>query len=1151
MASILKHLRSSTADKRPTASGLADGQIAINTASGTPAMFFKDNAGNIIKVGPAHVGIIAPNASPAGSAGNSEGELWIDENLSTRGLKYYDGTTFLNLTPSGTTTTVGLVELATDAETQTGTDNVRAVTPSGLQSKISDSTSTTSSITIASSTAVKSAYDLANAALPKAGGTLTGELLISPSGSLVFEGSSDDSFETTIAVTNPTADRTITFPNVNGDVVTTGDTGTVTSTMIADGTIVNADINASAAIVDTKLATISTAGKVSNSATTATSANTASAIIARDASGNFTAGTITANLSGNASTVTTNANLTGDVTSVGNATSIAAGVIVNADVNASAAIAGTKISPDFGSQNVTTTGTVTGASLSPTSSTVPSNGVYLPAANNVAISTGGSGRLFVDSSGRVGVGAAPATIFDTTESAAGAYSSWTIRNTATNGYAQQQFLIGANGASGQAAINYAPGIFFAIGPTANDTTTPIVLRNNNGTERLRITSAGLVGIGVSSPQELFHVNNTSASNSRIRLTNATTGTGLFDGFDVSCGSTGVAALIQWEQQPFQIYTNNGSAVDPRLTIDNSGKVGIGTTSPSTTFHVSSSSGNPALIASSTFFNVLKFTSSTNTSGCSFGIDGSSNATIENSDATKGITFVGGATERARIDSSGRLGIGTQSPSSGLHLHNATAGSAANFTISNPANNWSIRTGTTENALVFVENQFGSEKARIDSSGRLGIGTSSVTNSANVDIQLDTVPATDTYAKLQLRSGNYGYILKGGLKQGVGAQLHFDINNNGAVSTQMVLDTGGRLGIGTTSPASSASNTVDVYGSASSAVNFHNATSGTGAADGGVVGQYGSDLVVFNYENGTIQFGTSNAEKARIDSSGRLLVGTSSYTAASGSGSAQYAPLIVQGYTGGSTGAGIVTIANGTAGASITNNTVIGVLSFAGNNASEFATIKTEADAGCGAGDFPGRLVFSTTADNASSPTERMRIRNDGTILINTTSTDPAAATGFQFTSGGILFDSVNASTNATNTLHVYSINAAAYRFYVGMDGTVNATNTTISAISDQRFKENIRDLDTGLNEILALQPRRFDWKKGKGKNTHNDQGFIAQEFEQVFPEMVGEWLDPAPEGEEPYKSVRADLIPVLVKAIQEQQAIINGLEVRLAALEAQ
>jgi hypothetical protein len=148
------------------------------------------------------------------------------------------------------------------------------------------------------------------------------------------------------------------------DIVKVTDTGTVDSTMILDGTILNADINASAAIADTKLATISTASKVSNSATTATSANTASAIVARDASGNFTAGTITADLTGTASAATLAAAatalatgrtiaLTGDVTGTtgsfdgtGNATmtsAIAAGVIVNADINASAAIAYSKL----------------------------------------------------------------------------------------------------------------------------------------------------------------------------------------------------------------------------------------------------------------------------------------------------------------------------------------------------------------------------------------------------------------------------------------------------------------------------------------------------------------------------------------------------------------------------------------------------------------------------------------------------------------------------------------------------------------------------------------------------------------------------------------------------------------------------------------
>jgi hypothetical protein len=110
-------------------------------------------------------------------------------------------------------------------------------------------------------------------------------------------------------IENTTTAHGITLANI----VQTGTTGTVNSTMILDGTIVNADINASAGIVDTKLATISTASKVSNSATTATSANTASAIVARDASGNFTAGTITAALTGNV-TGNVTGNLTGNVT---------------------------------------------------------------------------------------------------------------------------------------------------------------------------------------------------------------------------------------------------------------------------------------------------------------------------------------------------------------------------------------------------------------------------------------------------------------------------------------------------------------------------------------------------------------------------------------------------------------------------------------------------------------------------------------------------------------------------------------------------------------------------------------------------------------------------------------------------------------------
>ena len=72
-------------------------------------------------------------------------------------------------------------------------------------------------------------------------------------GNLVFEGATNDNNETTLAITDPTADRTITIPDITGTVVTTGDTGTVTSTMITNNTIVDADVNASAAIQGTKI----------------------------------------------------------------------------------------------------------------------------------------------------------------------------------------------------------------------------------------------------------------------------------------------------------------------------------------------------------------------------------------------------------------------------------------------------------------------------------------------------------------------------------------------------------------------------------------------------------------------------------------------------------------------------------------------------------------------------------------------------------------------------------------------------------------------------------------------------------------------------------------------------------------------------------
>ena len=152
---------------------------------------------------------------------------------------------------------------------------------------------------IGSSNCQDALEELETEKMPKAGGTFTGAVEIGTGGSLSFEGATGDGYETTIAVTDPTADRTITLPNASGTVILSG-----------GASIANADIATNAAIDYSKLAALAD-GKI---------------------------------LVGNGSNVPTAVTPSGDVTvSNAGAFAIASGVIVNADINASAAIAGSKL----------------------------------------------------------------------------------------------------------------------------------------------------------------------------------------------------------------------------------------------------------------------------------------------------------------------------------------------------------------------------------------------------------------------------------------------------------------------------------------------------------------------------------------------------------------------------------------------------------------------------------------------------------------------------------------------------------------------------------------------------------------------------------------------------------------------------------------
>jgi len=174
---------------------------------------------------------------------------------------------------------------------------------------------------------------------------------------------------------------------------------------------------------------------------------------------------------------------------------------------------------------------------------------------------------------------------------------------------------------------------------------------------------------------------------------------------------------------------------------------------------------------------------------------------------------------------------------------------------------------------------------------------------------------------------------------------------------------------------------------------------------------------------------------RIDSSGRLLVGTSS--------SLSNAYVQVLANAGSSTGESLFQLARGAANPS--SGDTLGSLLFTNNSGNVAARIDAVADAawsGAGGSDYPGRLVFSTTADGASSPTERMRITNGGTLFVGKQSESFSIA-GFNTGAGGTV-----CARNDLPVLYVSRISddGTLVSFYQGgtEEGTISVSGTTVS-----------------------------------------------------------------------------------------------------------
>lgn len=567
-----------------------------------------------------------------------------------------------------------------------------------------------------------------------------------------------------------------------------------------------------------------------------------------------------------------------------------------------------------------------------------------------------------------------------------------------------------------------------------------------------------------------------------------------------------------------------------VTVLSGGNVGIGTNSPAQKLSVNNS----------TAVNTYASFSNPNTpNGLYVGSAANGDGVVGTVDA-KPLLFLAGAQERMRLDASGNLGIGTVSPvakldvNGGINLaigNNLTWGGA--YGAGTPTIAGSNSGGGA--LLFYPSGSTANERMRLDSSG-LGVGTTSTTSRLTIGTGSYAAAASGT-AGLYATAAQGLVVLADGFY--VGSRTGSD---------RLILDSSGNLGLGVTPSAWNSGyrsleigSSLGMIGEAGAADFYLNAflnTSGAfvyrASAPAGAYSMAAGMHRWYTAPSGTAGNAISFTQAMTLDASGNLGVGTTAPSGAAGlafainGGGNQTRIALKNSTTGDAAGDGFQILLDGGGVDAAIENRENGHIRFS-TNSTERARITSGGDFIVGGGaTVRGKITVESTFGTQVGAYHNV---NTGQVFFSNSSA--AAGTGWYH------FNGVSGNNTVQNIL-IYG------------NGDVKNANNVFAALSDLKLKENIVDATPKLEKLMRV--RVVNYNLIGGHEQHKQLGVIAQELEQVFPGLVDETPDKDSQGNDlgtTTKSVKYSVFtPMLIKAMQEQQALIAALTARVAALEA-